>query len=122
MMNTNEAKIPERVEQPRRTPATDILEMEDGFHIFMDLPGVSRQDMVIDLNEGELTVSAESSYSFDKEKVLRNEFGGGRYMRTFSLSDTVDREKIKATFKNGVLNLYLPKAEAAKPRTIQIGS
>ncbi|NCC58164.1 MAG: Hsp20 family protein, partial [Synergistales bacterium] len=50
------------------------------------------------------------------------EFGSGEYVRKFTLSDSVDRERIKASMKNGVLELFLPKAEKAKPRKIEIHS
>jgi HSP20 family protein len=108
---------------PRIRPATDILEREDGFHIFMDMPGVSKDDLHIDLNENELTIRAENKVdSKEGAKDLHMEFGGVEYFRNFTISDVVDREKINASFKNGVLELYMPKAEKAKPKRIEIKS
>lgn len=105
----------------RFSPATDILEMADGFHIILDLPGVKREDLVIDLKEGELTISGESSYGLaGQSRLVHSEFGPARFVRNFQISDSVDGENIKANLKNGVLNLYLPKAERAKPRKIEI--
>jgi HSP20 family molecular chaperone IbpA len=103
-------------------PATDILEMEDGFHIIMDLPGVSPENMTVDIEESELTIKAESSYveSGDESRKLHTEFGGHSYQRTFTLSDMVDRENVKAVLRHGMLRLYLPKAEAMKPRRVKI--
>lgn len=102
-------------------PATDILEREDGFYIFMDLPGVSREDLVIDLQEDELTVSGKTTYELDeKENFSEMQFGNGEYSRSVSISDIVDREKIKANLKNGVLELYLPRVEKSQPKRIEI--
>lgn len=101
-------------------PPTDILEREDGFHIFMDVPGVSAEDLVIDLEQDELTVRAVSSYEVGESQTVRSEFGPLSYKRVFTLSDMVDRENIKAVIKDGVLDLFLPKAESLKPRRIEI--
>lgn len=103
-------------------PPTDILEREDGFHIFMDLPGVAAEDLVIDLEQNELTVRAVSKYEVGDTHTMRNEFGPLSYKRVFTLSDMVDRENIKAAIKDGVLDLFLPKAESTKPRRIEIKS
>ncbi len=103
-------------------PATDILECSDGFHIFVDLPGVGTPGLSIDLEENELTVKGASSYNpaVESQGHLRTEFEALTFERTFTLSDMVDRERIKATLKDGVLDLYLPRAEAMKPRRIEI--
>lgn len=107
---------------PAATPATDILECGDGFHIFIDLPGVNSSGLSIDLEENELTVKGVSSYSQEipSQGQLRLEFEAAPFERTFTLSEMVDRERIKANLKDGVLDLYLPKAEAMKPRRIEI--
>ncbi|MFP4070956.1 MAG: Hsp20/alpha crystallin family protein [Desulfovibrionales bacterium] len=108
---------------PRVRPATDILERTDGFHIYMDLPGASKESLHIDLNENELNIRAESAVKpREGAKDLHMEFGGVEYFRNFTISDVVDREKINASLKNGVLELFLPKAEKAKPKRIEIKS
>lgn len=101
-------------------PATDILECDDGFHIYMDLPGVTPESLSIDLEQNELTVRGESSYGEQLGQTMRNEFNAMTYERVFTLSDMVDRENIKAIVKDGVLDLFLPKAETMKPRRIEI--
>lgn len=102
-------------------PVTDILEMEDGFHILMDLPGVNPADLSVDIEESELTIKGVSSYAEPKSsRKMHAEFGTSVFQRSFTLSDMVDREHVKAELKNGVLELHLPKAEAMKPRRIQI--
>lgn len=116
----------ERPTRPTLKPATDIIEMADGFHIFMDLPGVAMEDVSIDLNENELQISArtrDKAAADDAARAARHlhmEFGPADYRRAFTLSDTVDRDKIEATLKDGVLQLHLPKSERAKPRKIEI--
>ncbi|CAK7031989.1 MAG: 18 kDa heat shock protein [Desulfovibrio sp.] len=101
-------------------PSTDILECEDGFHIYMDIPGVAPERVSIDLEENELTIRGESSYGAGEGRQMRNEFAPLVYERGFTLSEMVDRDHIKATVKDGVLDLYLPRAESTKPRRIEI--
>lgn len=101
-------------------PPTDILEREEGFHIFMDIPGVTAEDLAIDLEQNELTIKGVSGYVTDPEHAMRVEFEPLVYERVFTLSDMVDRENIKATVKDGVLDLFLPRAESMKPRRIEI--
>ena len=101
-------------------PATDILECDDGFHIYMDLPGVAPESLSIDLEQNELTVRGESGYGEQFGQIMRNEFSALTYERVFTLSDMVDRENIKAVVKDGVLDLFLPKAASMKPRRIEI--
>lgn len=111
----------EKQKMPRYIPASDILEKEDGFYIFMDMPGVDKDGLVLDLKDGELTITGKSSYNPDKsKKVIRSEFEPAEYMRTFSLTEVVDHSKVKASFKDGVLKVHVPKAEAMRPRRIEI--
>lgn len=118
-------KEKDSLDLPRYRPATDIIEMADGFHIFMDVPGVTRDTLSIDLNEGELTIIARTAYKADpsehaKPKYLHMEFGGGEYRRIFTLSDDVDREKITAHLADGVLELMLPRSTDKTPTRIEI--
>ena len=108
------------VHQAQTMPPTDILEREEGYHIFMDLPGVTPESLSIDLEQNELTVKGTSNYSSRADHAMRTEFESLSYERVFTLSDMVDRENIKATIKDGVLDLFLPKAETMKPRRIEI--
>ncbi len=105
------------------TPATDILEMADGFHIIMDMPGVAQKDLSVNLEENELAIRGHSSYMCDLNKNdgrVHSEFDVVSYERIFTISDMVDRENVTANLKDGVLRLFLPKAEALKPRRINI--
>lgn len=106
---------------PRVRPASDIIQREDGFHIIMDMPGLGRDDVVLDLREDELVVSGVMKLApAEGEKFVEVEFGGREYRRAFTLSDSVDRSKITANFNDGVLEIVLPKAAKAEPRRIEI--
>lgn len=104
-------------------PVTDILEREDGFHIYMDVPGVKKEDLVLDMQKNQIVVTGVSAVEYAKdEKFMEVQFGNAEYRRTVQISDMVDREKIKAKLNNGTLELYLPRAEETKPRRIEITS
>lgn len=120
-MNETETAKTEEKSLPRVKPATDIVETEEGYFIYMDMPGVSKEALIIDLNEDEIKVSGRTSYPApDGEKLVHVEFGNGEYYRGFTVSQIVDKARIKASLKNGVLELHLPKAEKAQPRKIEI--
>lgn len=105
----------------RFRPATDILEREDGFYILMDLPGVKLEDMIIDLQDDELTVTGKTSLGQgEEEHVTTAQFGDCEYVRSISITDIVDRERIKANLDGGVLELHLPKVEKIQPKRIEI--
>jgi HSP20 family molecular chaperone IbpA len=109
-------------EQILQMPSTDILECEDGFHIYMDIPGVSADELSIDLEENELAIRGKSRYDAIAGHHIRNEFGAQNYERVFTLSEIVDKDNIRATVKDGVLDLFLPRAESMKPRRIEVNA
>ncbi len=120
-MSKNTESSNESKALPRVSPATDILEREDGFYVFMDLPGVKRKDLNIDINENELTVAGRALQgASEAESFLEVQFGPGEYVRAVSLSDRVDRERIKANLKDGVLTIHLPRLEKLAPRRIPV--
>lgn len=100
-------------------PAVDIFETEAGLTLVADLPGVDKEALKIDLDQGLLTVQGKGKSHLDGE-LVRREFLHGSFYRQFQLSDEIDLEKISAEMRNGVLTLLLPKSEAAKPRRIEI--
>ncbi|MBW6510709.1 MAG: Hsp20/alpha crystallin family protein [Desulfuromonadaceae bacterium] len=100
-------------------PAVDIFESDEGLTLMADLPGVTKENLQIDIDRGLLTVQAKGKSHVLGEPV-RREFLHGSYYRQFQLPDEIDSEKIAADVKDGVLTLLLPKAEAAKPRRIEI--
>jgi HSP20 family molecular chaperone IbpA len=106
---------------PAFTPALDIFETEKEITLLADMPGVKAKDLDIDLREDVLTLSGEvESPGHPDERVVIHEYKTGRYVRQFSLSDTVDQSKINAELKDGVLRLVLPKAEKAVPKKITV--
>lgn len=100
-------------------PAVDIFETEQGLTLMADLPGVDKEDLKIDLDQGLLTVQASGKSQMGGVSI-RREFLHGSFYRQFRLSDEIDSENIVAEMKNGVLTLLLPKSEAARPRRIEI--
>ncbi len=100
-------------------PPVDIFETEDAIVVIADLPGVSRDDVDIRVEDGILTIKGKATYSPPAD-LLREEFRLDGYFRQFQLSDEVDQEKISAETKNGVLTVHLPKAEKSKPRQIKV--
>lgn len=121
MAETNATNEKNVQKLPVLRPATDILEREDGYHIYMDLPGVRKDELEIDMQEGEVTVSATSHAPLNPDhRQVEMEFGSARLSRTFTLSDAVDRAGIKATLTDGVLELFLPKVAEETPKRINI--
>lgn len=104
------------------SPAVDVYETDKGWNIHVDLPGVRKEDIKVDASDNVVTLSAESKFSQDytRDNVRCQERRLGTYSRTIPLPDSVDRDKIDASFQDGVLNLFLPKGEAAQPRKITI--
>ena len=103
------------------TPATDIVETPDHITLSVDMPGVDEKNIHITLENNVLTIRGDVIQdSPDNYILLYSEYDNGDYYRSFTLSNKIDRDKIEAKYKNGVLRLYLPKAEELKPRQIKI--
>ena len=99
---------------PRMRPATDLIERDDAFYIYMDLPGVAKEQVRVEIDDNELVVFAEAMHGADPaERLHALEFGDAEYRALFTLSDTVDTEKITAKTENGVLEVVLPKRTKA---------
>jgi HSP20 family protein len=104
------------------TPAVDIYETPDTIMIQAELPGLSTGDIEIGIHDNTLTLKGERRFAKEvqEENYLRIERAYGAFQRLFTLPTTVQQEKIRAVFKDGVLELTLPKAEEAKPKRIAI--
>ena len=98
-----------------------IWEDEDQFTIELDLPGLTEKDVAVTLEGKHLTIKGERKLT-ESANYTRRERGFGSFERVFHLPDDVDVTKIEAKAHNGVLTLRLPKAEAAKPKTINVVS
>ncbi len=107
----------------RWTPAMDLVEADDHFVLKADLPGLSEDDVAIEVQDGALTISGERSAerSESERGWYRVERSFGSFSRSLTLPDGVDPDGIQATFDRGVLTLHIPKPEERKPRRIQIG-
>jgi HSP20 family protein len=106
------------------TPSVDIYETDDALVIKAELPGVSKDDVSIDVHQNTLTLRGQRMHEAEvkDEQYHRVERSYGSFQRSFTLPSTIDYEKVQATFKDGVLELHLPRLESAKPRQIAINS
>jgi HSP20 family protein len=106
------------------TPAADIYEAENELIVNFDLPGVDPKMVDIRVENNVLTVRGERQFdeNLNKDNYHRVERSYGSFARSFTLSTSVDTDKIRATYKAGVLTITLPKAEVAKPKRIQIAA
>jgi len=103
-------------------PPVDIKESKDAIHVSMEVPGVKKEDIAVELNDNTLTIKGERNFQKEEEGETfhRVERSYGSFTRAFTLSCPVEREKIEANYKDGVLSLRLPKCEEAKPKKISI--
>lgn len=126
-MAKKEATVPEGVERtkPRRVfkPDVDIIERKDDTLLTADLPGVDEHSLDITLEKNILTIKGMVEHSLPAGyRLAYEEYAVGDYERVFTLSDEVDKDRIQASIKNGVLRLVLPKAAAAKSRKITVNA
>ena len=104
------------------SPPVDILETEDNLTLKADLPDVKIEDLDIRVENNTLTIRGHRN--FEKEENVKGwhriERSYGTFARSFSLPNTVDTEKVRADYRNGVLTITVPKKEVAKPKTIHV--
>jgi HSP20 family protein len=108
---------------PARTfvPTADIYEDRDSLRVILEMPGVDKGSVDVRVEEGVLYVQGKLDLTkYRGLQPLYTEYNIGNYSRSFRLSNAIDQDKIGAELKDGVLSLTLPKAEKAKPRTIQV--
>ena len=105
------------------TPAVDLFEDEGTYVLKAELPGMSKEDIELQLENRTLTLRGERKMEKEvKEEAYHQlERSYGRFVRTFTLPTAVEERKITANFKEGVLEVIVPKAEDAKPKLIAIG-
>jgi len=102
-------------------PATDIRESDDVLTVVMEVPGVERKDLDVNLENDVLQI--EGRIDFEKYEGLEpvyTEYNVGHFSRSFALSDRIDQQQIAAALEDGVLTLTLPKVAGARPRRIAI--
>lgn len=104
-------------------PAMDVKERDDAYVIVADMPGVKKEDINVTLENGILTITAETQSEQeqkDGERLLRQERRYGKYVRSLRLGTQINEKQVKANYKDGVLELTLPKAEEVKPKKISV--
>lgn len=104
------------------SPPVDIYETADSLMLKAELPGLSKEDIDIQVRDNRLTLKGERRHEKEvkEENYLRVERAYGAFQRVFSLPTDIQPDKIRATFKDGVLEVSIPKAEAAKPKHIKV--
>jgi HSP20 family protein len=106
------------------TPALDVYETPDEFVVFVTAPGVSEKDLNVELSNGALTVTGERKALIEGENVQAHyvsRMGGyGKFSVAYTLPAAIDENRVKAVYRNGVLEVRLPKAESAKPKTVKV--
>lgn len=123
MTNTNVTKHedPTRYEGSTMLPPVDVVEDASGITLYADLPGVPKDKLSVRVEADALTIEGEVILPLAANmEASHAEIHLPRYQRTFTLGQELDREKVAAEFKHGVLKLHIPKAEHAKPRKVEI--
>jgi HSP20 family molecular chaperone IbpA len=122
IQKTENVSAAERIRNVKTfVPRVDIYENKDSLFLLADMPGVDENTVDIELEKNVLTITGRVENGHVKDAAMMySEYEIGDYERVFTLSDRIDRDKIVATVKNGVLRLELPKAEEVKPKKIAI--
>lgn len=104
------------------SPAVDIYETEKAIILKVELPGLSKDDISIEIKDDNLTLRGERKFEKDirEENYHRIERSYGTFSRSFSLPKTINKNKVDATFKDGILEITIPKAEETRPKQIEI--
>jgi HSP20 family protein len=105
-----------------RITGVSMKDTDEQVQVNVELPGVAKEDVKVNVNDGLLTISAERKQPElkDQEQWIRNEISYGTFERSITLPYSVDVEKVSASHENGILRIVLPKHENAKPKQIQI--
>ena len=110
----------DEIERADWSPAADVYERATEYVITLDLPGIERDGLDVGLDENRLTVRGERAQNEEGAHVRRAERPVGRFVRSFSLPETVARDQISADYKDGVLRLRLPKRREQQTRRVEI--
>jgi HSP20 family protein len=104
------------------TPRMDLMESDDHYRLRVDLPGIAKEDVSITVEDNRLTIRGERKHDSrtEDENYVRSERAFGQFYRMLHLPASVNENKIKARFTDGVLSVELPKTEKSKPKKIKI--
>lgn len=108
--------------RPMLRPAMDVIENDDYLTVRIDLPGLSPDDVKVEIEDNILTISGAVGDTIEKEgdRYHYRERSYGSFQRSVRLPNTIDTEKVDATFENGVLNIAMPKLPQAQPKQISV--
>ena len=103
-------------------PAVDVKEDENNFYVIAELPGISKEDMHVEVENNRLSIRGERKFEKQEEKENFHfvERSYGSFFRSFTLPRNVNPDAIEAEYKDGVLSLTLPKREEVKPRSVEV--
>lgn len=103
-------------------PRSNVVETESVYIVEMELPGISSEDVSVELKDGSLEISGEKKIPEPAEgsKLLKSDRQSGTFSRTYKFSTQLDADKISASFKNGMLLVELPKSDQVRPRKIEV--
>ena len=103
-------------------PRVDIAETDEAFSVKAELPDINKDDVTVTIDNGVLTIKGERKQEKEEKgkKFHRIERHYGSFYRSFTLPANVDESAVKATFKDGMLTLSIPKTEEAKPKTVNV--
>jgi len=112
----------EEMAQGAWIPAVDIYETKESIVLNVELPGVTKEDIALEVKDSTLTIKGEKKLekNVKEENFHRMERTYGAFTRAFTLPSTVQQDKVKAKFRDGILEIMLPKAEEAKPKQIKV--
>ena len=112
----------EEMAQGAWIPAVDIYETKESIVLNVELPGVTKEDIALEVKDSTLTIKGEKKLekNVKEENFHRMERSYGSFTRAFTLPSTVQQDKVKAKFRDGILEIMLPKAEEAKPKQIKV--
>jgi HSP20 family molecular chaperone IbpA len=116
---------PQEQTRPGRyyVPDVNIYEFDESLKLWADMPGVKDQDVNVTLKDGVLTILGQvATDMYVGLRPMYTEYNVGNYYREFALNEDIDESKIRATLRNGVLELELPKKEKVRPRQIEVRS
>lgn len=117
------AKVEWTVDRPVFTPATDICEKKDALVVWCDMPGVDEKDVDITLEDNVLTLTgSQPAEEWPAHRLVYRGYETGVFRRSFQLSAEIDQARIRATMKNGVLQVWLPKLEKVLPKKIKVNA
>ena len=121
MANSSSEQLAHDREENFLLPHVDVVEDASGITLFADLPGVPKDKLNVRIDADSLTIEGDMAFALDSNMEARYaEIQVPHLRRTFTLGQELDKEKIAAEFKNGVLKLHIPKTEHAKPRKIEV--